>query len=65
MTPRLEEAFRAVEALSEADQDALAAIVLAEIRDRELQARVFARSEAIFAELAEWRAGRERPRGDR
>lgn len=66
MTQMLEEAIRAVKALSDRDQDAIAASILAEIEDDRRWAESFARSPDLLAELAreaveEHRAGRTLP----
>jgi hypothetical protein len=62
MTQMLEEAIRAVKALPDRDQDAIAASILAEIEDDRRWAESFARSPDLLAELAqealeEYRAG--------
>ena len=66
MTQMLEEAIRAVKALPDRDQDAIAASILAEIEDDRRWAESFARSPDMLAELAkealeEHRAGRTLP----
>jgi hypothetical protein len=66
MTQLLEQAFRAAQALPEAEQDALAASILAEIEDERRWSAAFGRSADILAELAEealaeHRAGRTLP----
>jgi hypothetical protein len=66
MTRLLEQAIRAAEALPEAEQDAIAASILAEIEDERRWADAFARSADRLAELArealaEHRAGRTLP----
>ena len=66
MTQMLEEAIRAVKALPDRDQDAIAASILAEIEDDRRWAESFARSPDLLAELAkealeEHRAGRTLP----
>jgi hypothetical protein len=53
MTQLLEEAFRKASALSEADQDALAAAILADIEDERRWSESFAASQDLLAELAE------------
>lgn len=52
MTQLLEEAFRAAQALPEAEQNALAASILAEIEDERRWSTAFERSPDILAELA-------------
>lgn len=66
MTHLLEEAFRAAQALPEAEQNALAASILAEIEDERRWSTVFERSPDVLAELAaealnEHRTGRTLP----
>ncbi len=66
MTQLLEEAFRAAQALPEAEQDALAASILAEIEDERRWSTAFERSPDVLAELAaealnEHRTGRTLP----
>ncbi len=62
MTRLLEEAFRKASELSEAEQDALAASILAELEDERRWSEAFANSQDLLAELAaeareEFRAG--------
>lgn len=52
MTRALEQAFRAARALPEAEQNALAAVILAEIEDERRWTEAFARSHDVLAELA-------------
>ncbi len=66
MTDLLEQAIRAAQALPEAEQDALAATILAEIEDERRWAAAFDRSADRLSELAnealaEHRAGRTLP----
>jgi hypothetical protein len=66
MTQLLEQAIRAAQALPEAEQDALAASILAEIEDERRWTAAFERSADALAEmaaeaLAEHRAGRTLP----
>jgi hypothetical protein len=66
MTQLLEQAIRAAQALPEADQDALAANILAEIEDERRWTASFDRSADVLAELAaealaEHRDGRTLP----
>jgi hypothetical protein len=66
MTYMLDEAIRAAKALPEAEQDAIAASILADIEDERRWAESFARSPELLAELAvealaEHREGRTLP----
>lgn len=66
MTRLLEEAFRKASELSEAEQDALAASILADLEDERRWSEAFANSQDLLAELAaearkEYRAGRTLP----
>ncbi len=66
MTQLLEKAFRAAEALPEAEQDALAASILADLEDERRWTEAFARSPDVLSALAdearaEQRAGRTLP----
>ncbi len=66
MTKSLEEAFQAAAKLPEADQDALAAAIKAEIEADAAWDRSFANSQDKLARLAdealeEYRSGRTRP----
>jgi hypothetical protein len=66
MTKLLKEAFERASQLTEAEQDALAAILLAEIEDEKRWQAAFRRGEAKLTELAEealeeFRAGRTTP----
>jgi hypothetical protein len=66
MTRLLEEAFRKATALPDAEQDALAAAILADLEDERKWTEAFANSQDLLAELAEearadHRAGRTRP----
>jgi hypothetical protein len=66
MTQMLEQAIRAAQALPDAEQDAIAAAILAEMEDERAWSNAFARSHDVLAELArealeEHRAGRTLP----
>lgn len=66
MTYMLDEAIRAVKALPDSEQDAIAASILSEIEDERRWAESFARSPDVLSELArealeEHRAGRTLP----
>jgi hypothetical protein len=66
VTRLLEEAFRKASELSEAEQDALAASILADLEDERRWSESFANSQDLLAELAaeareEYRAGRTLP----
>ncbi|HEX2187707.1 MAG TPA: hypothetical protein VHG51_02355 [Longimicrobiaceae bacterium] len=66
MTDLLEEAFRKASALPEAEQDALAASILADLEDESRWSEAFANTQDLLAELAaeareEHRAGRTFP----
>ena len=66
MTKLLKEAFERASQLTEAEQDALAALLLAEIEDEKRWQAAFRRGEAKLTELAEealeeFRAGRTTP----
>jgi hypothetical protein len=66
VTRLLEEAFRKASELSEAEQDALAASILADLEDERRWSEAFANSQDLLAELAaeareEYRAGRTLP----
>lgn len=66
MTQLLEEAFRKARSLSDAEQDVLAAAILADLEDERKWAEAFGNSQDLLAELAEearaeHRAGRTRP----
>ena len=66
MTELLEKALREIAKLPDAEQDAVAAILLDELASEQRWARLFAKSEdklASLAEdaLAEYRAGRTKP----
>jgi hypothetical protein len=66
MTRLLKEAIRAVEALPEAEQDALAASILADLEDERRWTEAFAGSQDVLAALAdeareEHRTGRTLP----
>jgi hypothetical protein len=66
MTKLLKEAFERASQLPEAEQDALAALLLAEIEDEKRWQEAFRRGEAKLTELAEealeeFRAGRTTP----
>ena len=66
MTKVLEAALKEVSKLSEADQDALAEAILAEIRSEKAWDQAFASSQDILGRLseeakAEHRAGRTKP----
>lgn len=66
MTRLLEEAFRKASALPEAEQDALASAILADLEDERRWREAFAKSPDLLAELAaeareEYRAGRTLP----
>lgn len=66
MTQLLEKAFRAAEALPEAEQDALATSILADLEDERRWSDAFARSADTLSTLAdearaEHRAGRTLP----
>jgi hypothetical protein len=52
MTQMMQQAIRAVQALPEAEQDAIAAAILAEIEDERKWADAFARSPGLLEELA-------------
>jgi hypothetical protein len=53
MTRLLEEAFRKATALPDAEQDALAAAILADLEDERKWTEAFANSQGLLAELAE------------
>jgi len=66
MTRLLEEAFQKASALPEAEQDALAATILAELEDERRWTEAFSHSHDLLAELAaearaEHHAGRTLP----
>ena len=66
MTAALENAIRAARALPDADQDFIAALMLAEIEDEAKWAKVFADSQDVLERLAreamsEYRAGKTLP----
>ena len=66
MTRLLEEAFRRASELSEAEQNALAASILADLEDEHRWSEAFPNSQDLLAELAaeareEYRAGRTLP----
>jgi hypothetical protein len=66
VTRLLEEAFRKASELSEAEQDALAASILADLEDERRWSESFANSQDLLAEFAaeareEYRAGRTLP----
>ncbi len=66
MTRLLEEAFRKASELPEAEQDALAASILADLEDERRWSEAFANSQDLLARLAaeareEYRAGRTLP----
>jgi hypothetical protein len=66
VTRLLEEAFRKASELSEAEQDALAASILADLEDERRWSESFANSQDLLAELAaeareEYRTGRTLP----
>jgi hypothetical protein len=66
VTRLLEEAFRKASELSEAEQDTLAASILADLEDERRWSEAFANSQDLLAELAaeareEYRAGRTLP----
>jgi hypothetical protein len=66
MTTQLRAAYDEAATLPAREQDALAALMLAELRDEQRWARSFAESETVLAALAaealaEHRAGRTRP----
>lgn len=66
MTQLLKKAFRAAEALPEAEQDALAASILADLEDERRWSESFARSPDVLSMLAdearaEHRAGQTLP----
>ncbi len=53
MTQMLEEAIRVVKELSEPEQDAIAAAILAEVEDERRWAESFARSHDLLEKLAQ------------
>ncbi len=66
MTRLLEEAFRKASALPEAEQDALAASIMADLEDERRWSEAFVCSQDLLAELAaqareEYRTGRTLP----
>lgn len=66
MTRLLEEAFRKATALPDAEQDALAEAILADLEDERKSTEAFTNSQDVLAELAEearvdHRAGRTTP----
>lgn len=66
MTRLLEEAFRRASALPESEQDALAAVILADMEDERRWNEAFTNSQELLAELAaearaEHQAGRTLP----
>lgn len=64
MTRLLEEAIRAVRALPEAEQDAIAAAILADIADEQRWSDAFARSHDVLSELADEALADDRERRD-
>lgn len=66
MTRLLEEAFQKASTLPESEQDALAALILADLEDERRWNEAFSNSQDLLAELAaearaEYRAGRTLP----
>lgn len=53
MTRLLEEAFRKASALTDAEQDAIAAVILADLEDERRWGEAFASSQDLLADLAE------------
>ena len=63
MTRLLEQAFQKASALSESEQDALAAVILADLEDDRRWSEAFSSSQDVLAQLAaearaEYRSGR-------
>ncbi len=66
MTRLLEQAFQKASALSESEQDALAALILADLEDDRRWSEAFSNSQDLLAQLAaearaEYRSGRTVP----